>query len=384
MKTLVRSFLNEPRPPHAPRRVWRDWLLVAAIAATTIGEQIGRSDPASLILVGPITAVLIGAMLWRRTEPLIASATAFGSVMLVDTIALIAGRDPSDLYGSAWILILGYALFRWGSGHEIAIGFGVVVATFVVGTIGSYTGVGDAVGGGIVLLFPLALGAYVRENSRSRAQQTERIKLEERAQIARELHDTVAHHVSAIAVQAQAGRFLASSDSLEGATEALVTIEEEAARTLDEMRSMIGVLRGGTPDADVAVHHDLADLDRFGRDATATTPRVTIERSGDLASIADPVASAIFRLAQESITNATRHARRATFIEVTVHGEPTTVSITVVDDGDTAVGGSHTHGFGLVGMAERVNLLGGTFRAGPATGDGWVVRAELPKSPSTR
>lgn len=380
MKALVHTLWSEPRFPGAPRRVWRDWLLVGAIAVTVVIETLVRSDlfafPATILAV----AVLALSILWRRTNPLTSVVASFGAIILIDFAAMATNNTPDGPYSAVWILVLSYSLFRWGSGREVAIGFGVMLLTVAVGTIADFTGIGDAVGGTIFLLFPAALGASIRLQRTARTQQTERIKLEERAQIARELHDTVAHHVSAIAIQAQAGRSLAKSDSLDGAANALEAIEEEASRTLLEMRSMIGILRRGGSDAALTSEHGIIGLDQLATIGSDNTLRVTIGLSGQLDSVSDQVSNAVFRLAQESITNATRHSRDASVVDVRLHGDSDIIRLTVSDDGAAISGDSRPPGYGLIGMNERVNLLGGSFDAGPGAERGWLVRAELPRN----
>jgi signal transduction histidine kinase len=201
------------------------------------------------------------------------------------------------------------------------------------------------------------------------------VKLREREQLARELHDTVAHHVSAIAIQAQAGQAVAASRPA-AALEALAIIEREASRTLTEMRTMVGALRAGD-EAALAPQPVSSDIDRL---AVSTTLPVIVERSGDLADLNPLVDRALFRLAQESITNATRHARHATSVTVRLQGESDRVLLSVTDDGDARAFEPLHHGFGLVGMTERANLLGGTLHAGPDPRRGWSDHAVLPKS----
>lgn len=108
-------------------------------------------------------------------------------------------------------------------------------------------------------------------------------------------------------------------------------------------------------------------------------PRIVVELSGDLGRLRPSVDAALYRLAQESITNARRHARHASCIRVLVSGEPDLVRLTVADDGHPVPPGSRpSSGFGLIGMAERARLLGGTLDAGPNRNRGWTVHAVLP------
>ena len=211
----------------------------------------------------------------------------------------------------------------------------------------------------------------------ARLREIDQVKLRERQQLARELHDTVAHHVSAIAIQAQAGRTVAAARP-DAAVRALEVIEEEASRTLAEMRTMVGVLRDGD-EPDRAPQRGVADIERLARDA-AHGPRVDVELSGELDALRPSVEAAMYRLAQEAITNATQHARHATRIDVHVAGEEDCVRLTVCDDGDAGSADRSQSGYGLVGMAERAALLGGTLEAGPGPGKGWTVNAVLPRA----
>jgi signal transduction histidine kinase len=188
------------------------------------------------------------------------------------------------------------------------------------------------------------------------------------------LHDTVAHHVSAIAIQAQAGRTLAPNDP-NAPLRSLNVIEKEATRTLTEMRTMVGVLRKGEP-ADMAPQPGVADITRLADGAGF--PRVAVELSGQLDGLRPAVDAALFRLAQESITNARRHARHASNVVVRVRGDHVNVRLTVHDDGDTPPRPDDASGFGLAGMAERTRLLGGSFEAGPHPKRGWLVNASIP------
>jgi signal transduction histidine kinase len=184
--------------------------------------------------------------------------------------------------------------------------------------------------------------------------------------------------VSAIAIQAQAGRTTAPTDP-EAALRALGVIEEEASNTLREMRAMVRLLRAGE-EAEFAPRPGVADIARLA-DATGK-PRIEVELVGDLDHLEPSVDTALYRLAQESITNARRHARHASRVMVHVAGEDGTVSLTVHDDGDGGATSGDPSGFGLAGMAERARLLGGSFAAGPDPGEGWSVRAVLPREES--
>jgi signal transduction histidine kinase len=217
----------------------------------------------------------------------------------------------------------------------------------------------------------------VRYASTSRTRQLKEYRLLEREQLARELHDTVAHHVSAIAIQAQAAQAVAGTRP-EAAASALRTIETEATRALSEMRMMVGALRdGGAPD--LTPQRGIADLDLLAR-PSADTPQVRVTVTGDLTNLSPALNAAVFRLAQESVTNALRHARHARRVDVTLIADDATVRLRVADDGDQVPVGRSERGYGVVGMAERVALLEGTFDAGPGHDGGWTVSAVLPRT----
>jgi signal transduction histidine kinase len=290
----------------------------------------------------------------------------------------IADAKPVVLYSGAVVLVLAYSLFRWGAGREAAIGLGIMAIGFLASVSTDFPGSGDTIGGAAVLLFAAALGVSIRYRGTAREQLVEQAKLHERAQLARELHDTVAHHVSAIAIQAQAGLFLARSSSLSGATEALEIIDREAAQTLAEMRTMVGALRDRQKQPAVAPPRCIADIEQLAVNGSNSL-RIDVQLCGELSNLPPALEAALYRVAQESVTNAQRHAQQATRVEVNVTGNATDVQLTVSDNGTRTTIAPNPSGYGLVGMTERVTLLGGTLAAGPNPDRGWGVRAVLPR-----
>jgi len=200
------------------------------------------------------------------------------------------------------------------------------------------------------------------------------VRLAEREQLARELHDTVAHHVSAMVVRAQAGRIVAQRDPA-AAVDALQVIEAEGSRTLAEMRVLVGALRDG--EASLLAPRGLADIAELADQASV--PLVDVEVGAGLGEMHPSVGAALFRIAQESVTNARRHAAGAAHVRIRVSADGDAVVLSVVDDG-APVGPGRTPGFGIVGMSERVALLGGTLVAGPGIERGWAVEARVPRS----
>ena len=264
-----------------------------------------------------MTVGLAPTLLWRRTHPFAVVAVAFGVSAVVD-VGLIIGDEPAlDMYTMIYFLLLPYALFRWASGREVLAGLAIILVAATTGVLPELDRVGDLIGGAAVLMTSMALGVTARSQHEHRQRRLEQVKAEERVGLARELHDTVAHHVSAIAIQAQAGRALAASRPA-ASVEALEVIEAEASRALAEMRAMVRVLRNQEP-ADYAPQPGVADLERLAG-APTTGPRVEVKLSGDLATLEAAVDAAVFRIAQEAVTNALRHARNATLVEVCVDG----------------------------------------------------------------
>lgn len=373
MRDVVRSLWTEPRAADPPERVWWDWVLVAVVVAVAVLEVSLRPDltwrlPTLILCVVP--AFLLP---WRRTRPLLVTLLLFGVPMAADAVLdPIAGEEVA-LGTTAYVLLLMYALLRWASGRDAVIGLALVLTAAVVGEAVD-TSLVEAAIGIPILLFPAALGASIRYRATSRLRAIDQIKLLEREQLARELHDTVAHHVSAISIRAQAGRAVAATDP-DGALDALEVIEREASRTLAEMRMMVGALRRGD-EAELAPQRRAADVALLaGRSGSG--PDVDVELSGDLDGLSAPVGAAVYRLAQESVTNAVRHARHATRITVRVAVEGERVRLTVRDDGEVAAAAT-VPGYGIIGMTERATLLGGTLEAGPTRERGWTVDALLP------
>lgn len=380
MSNPLRSVWDEPRPPSPPRRVWRDWVIVAVVVVAALLEGVLREDLPLRGLAMAFTIGLAPTVLWRRTHPLAMVAAAFGTAAVVDVALLITDAPTLEMGSMIYFLLLPYALFRWGSGREAVIGLGIILVPATIGLVVTWSGAGDAIGGSAVLASSMVLGVSARTQHGARERRLEQAKSEERAMLARELHDTVAHHVSAIAIQAQAGRALAAT-SPEVSLEALEVIEAEASRTLAEMRAIVRMLRNQEP-VDYAPQTGVADLERLAGGGPAAGPRVQVALSGDLTAIPPAVDSAVFRIAQEAVTNARRHARNATRVDVRVVGNGSSVHLVVRDDGDPVRAGAPP-GFGLTGMVERAALLGGTCVAGPSGDRGWAVDATLPREVAT-
>ena len=207
----LRPLLEQPRPSAPPVRVWRDWALLALVWVAAVLEVLLRRD---LPLPGLSVALTVGLaplLLWLRTHPFAVVATAFGVTAAVDIGLVLSDAPALDANANLYLLVLPYSLFRWGSGREAVAGLAIILVPATLALLVNRTGAAEGIGGSAVLMSALALGWAVRSQHSAGERRLEQVKSEERVQLARELHDTVAHHVSAIAVQAQAGRALAAT-----------------------------------------------------------------------------------------------------------------------------------------------------------------------------
>jgi signal transduction histidine kinase len=224
----------------------------------------------------------------------------------------------------------------------------------------------------------LALGAWLRYLDHRQHATVEAIRRDDRLELARELHDFAAHHVTGILVQAQAARFTGEQRP-ETLAASLAVIESEASDTLTAIRRLVGLLRDPDDAAGQAAPEPLDKLiERFCQHG----PAVELHTPDDLDTAAWPpeIVSTVYRVVQEALTNIGRHASDARTVNVTIARAPRYVTVEVTDDAPAAaVRAPRTGGgYGLVGMRERVEALGGMVRTGPLPQTGWSVRATLP------
>lgn len=386
--------LKGPRPGFwfagrfTPREV--DAVVAAAAVVGTVIVLVpkagsGAVTPARLIL--GMLILLLGTipLLWRRRHPgpmLVAQGAAFA-------VGVAAGADPAAGVG----LVFGvYACALYG-GPRVRVAAGITAAVVLVLAFAGLLADSRLDGGhlaGVTFGYGLAwiagdrtrthraylaaLEERARQLERERDLQAGRAAEDERIRIARELHDVVAHNVSVIAVQAGAARVTADSEPRR-AIEALALIERTARGTLSELRSVLGLLRKGEGPL-LGPQPTLGQLDVLIDQARAAGVRVTSSIEGTPRPLPEVVDLCAFRLVQEALTNVIRYAPAAHTHVLVCYGSRE-LRVTVVDDGPGAVATSTT-GSGLIGMRERVALVGGELRAGPAPGGGFRIDATLP------
>ena len=242
----------------------------------------------------------------------------------------------------------------------------------------------------IATLTPLLLGREIHERRRRveeleeralRAEQEreERARLavsEERTRIARELHDVVAHQMTVMTLQAEGARRIAS-DADPRIAEALETIRHAGHEALAEMRRTVGLLRTTDDDPEIRPLPRLADVDELVGQIRSAGVAVEMEIKGNPRPLADGAELSAYRLVQESLTNSLRHGGPNVTAHVLITYGEDTLNVSISDDGRGSTR-SDNGGHGIIGMRERVAILGGEFDAGPNPGGGFRVRASIP------
>jgi signal transduction histidine kinase len=214
---------------------------------------------------------------------------------------------------------------------------------------------------------------------RERERQEAEVLARERASIARELHDVIAHSVSVMVIQAGAAEQLLESNPAQ-ARQSLLAVQELGRSTVGELRRMLGILRDRPEELALNPQPGLAALPRLARQLGEAGLAVGLRTEGDPVALPPGVDLSAYRIVQEALTNTLRHARpgqaRPAHAEVRLHYFVNAVELEIDDDGGVASRGDG-EGHGLIGMRERAALYGGTFSAGPCPEGGYRVRARL-------
>jgi signal transduction histidine kinase len=382
------------------RRVWPlirrygfDALVLLAMLEVALELAFGRehnkdAPTGSLWLLIPLSIAILAPLLARRRFPFAAPAAVY---LYCAAISFYNGNLVTFSFGiflavltSAFLM--GMLPDRSQSVSGLAIGVG---AAAIVVHNDPDQGWGDFFF--ISLLFTIvwlagnALGAKLTQyrQAEERAARLEREReerartavAEERARIARELHDVVGHSVSVMTVQASGVRRLLRPEQ-EREREALLIVEQTGREALAEMRRLVDVLRRPEEAPALAPQPSLQHLDKLVDQVRESGLNVELKVEGDVAKLPASVDLAAYRLVQEGLTNTLKHAQ-AHRAEVLVRYGNGEVEVVVADDGN-GTGGGAGGGHGLVGLRERIAVAGGELDAGPRTGGGFQVRARLP------
>jgi signal transduction histidine kinase len=374
------------------RRYWLDAFLVAISLWAGFSVVFGwDEDP---LPEGPTLLIFLGAavvplpLLARRRFPFGAAAAVF---VYCAAVSFLNGRVV--IYAFATFLAVLVACFLFGLlkdwrqslvGLAITLGAGEVV-THNDPTSSAADYLFLTIVFSVVWLAGFGLGGKLRqvEAAEERAARLEREREErarlavadERARIARELHDVVGHSVSVMTVQAAGVRRLLKPDQ-EREREALEIVEQTGREALAEMRRLVGVLRRPEEAPALAPQPSLEHLDRLVAQAREAGLPVELRVEGDPVQLAAGLDLTAYRFVQEGLTNVLKHAR-AKHAEVLVRYDDGHVALTVTDDG-MGDGGGESGGHGLVGMRERVSVYGGELEAGPRPEGGYRLHARLP------
>ncbi|MCH0561434.1 sensor histidine kinase [Streptomyces sp. MUM 16J] len=344
--------------------------------------------------VGALLAVslLVGVV---RRMPLLALVMAlFGSTAVVVGPPSSAHESRAASYQGQFLsylavdLVLGFIVATCSRRASTAAVAGSFTVQFLV--IGGFAhGDGLAVNGVIALLALAAscmAGLLSRERREHavalRAQEVAEAVTAERLRIARELHDMIAHSIGVIALQAGVGSRVIQTQPAE-AREALRAIESTSRETLSSLRRTLVSLRQADRDAatseqsSLAPSPGLADVERLAAATAGAGVRVDVHCSGEQRPVPADIDLSAYRIVQEALTNVVRHAGTGSCRVAIDYGDEE-LSVEVVDDGRGATEDGSAHGFGLIGMRERVSLLGGYLSSGPGPEGGFRVAARLP------
>jgi signal transduction histidine kinase len=362
------EFLMTRRAPRVSGTGWdiAGWTAYLVAAGATLLRR--RVPRLALAVVFPIAVV---TLCLRAGGP-----TVFLVVMTLYSVAVISARRTASLV-TALVASAILAATLIGGGQQVTQAAIGGVALILLGWLA-----GENARAGRIYARQQAERAAEREAAAAaeRAEQVSRALADERAQIARDLHDIVAHAMSVIAVRSGVARMVIDSDP-EQARDALAIIETTTRRSLHEMRLLVGVLRNpGEHHAELSPVPGLADLDRLIADTAAAGVAAEAEIDGAVRPLPAAADLTVYRIVQEALTNAVRHAG-PTRARVRISHQPGEVRVEVTDDGPSRPGPRVTEragsGHGLIGMRERVALFGGELEAGPHDG-GFRVRARLP------
>ncbi|MDQ3156876.1 MAG: histidine kinase [Actinomycetota bacterium] len=365
---------------------YSDFILAAVIAVAMSIELLFRGNANPLFSIPVATASCL-CLTFRRRLPLAGFLLTWIGLMGLDGIE--AGwSDNSAAFFVAFVVTL-YSLGRHASGKEMWLGAVLVV----IGIVALVThdepdpvSVGGVVFGTFMVGGPWAVGlamklvrdhealltAEIRQLELNQVERTRQAVTEEQARIARELHDVVSHAISVTVLQARGGRKMLGVDDDE-VRRSLDAIEHTNSQALGDMRRLLALLR----ETDAEPQPSLKRLDALVAELRDSGLPVDLEVFGAANGISPGVNLSAYRIIKESLTNVVKHGGSSATARVTVTYEPDGVDLAISDNGSRS-GTPDVQGLGLIGIRERVAVLGGQVEAGPGESGGFVVHARLP------
>lgn len=369
----------------------RDWVLCGVVTVamlvevvTWTGRDLTTGIPLGLMMTLPLAA--------RRWQPIPAYLVSLAGVEgLIRTMPFHDGfgfdNDSATLVLTYFVMI--FSLGAHTRGREVWVATLLILLTIVSFYVDEASGFdgGDLAFATFFVAGPWAAGLALRlrgdlaesnaQLRRDQEEQTRRAVAEERATIARELHDVVAHAISVTVLQSRGARRMLGHDE-EQVRRALDAIEHTNTQALGDMRRLLAVLRDTEGDAATTPQPSLARLEDLVADVRDSGLRVELVEVGDERDIPPGVDLSAYRIIQEALTNVLKHAS-AEHATVRLEYGADELSLSVRDDG-RGTGAANGSGHGLVGIRERVAVVGGEIATGPADGGGFEVSARLPYS----
>ncbi|MFW5416566.1 PspC domain-containing protein [Nocardiopsis sp. CNT-189] len=395
--------LEEDPDPRVTGREWTAWALLAVVsglAALGAGGQLYGFHGLGAPLAAVLGALCALPLLLVPVAPLLGWRIAAGGLALTVLLVGSDGSAPNDLWPwpAAGLLVMAVLLYAVAAAHPGRVAGGAAAITvalcFAPAPAVAATPFGQPLWISAVAVGVTVLGASVRgrrsaqrelarESELRRRDQERKAAAEERSRIARELHDVVSHHMSMIAIQAEAAPYK-YPDLPPGAVETFDAVRDAARGALSEMRRVVGLLREQGEEAERAPQPGLERLADLVDGARQAGMRVDLEDRSAEAAAPDAVGRSAYRIVQEALSNAARHAHGAP-VRVRLAPEGGALEVCVSngpapDSGPSprAEEDGRPDGHGLIGMRERAAVLGGTLEAGPRPGGGFRVRALLP------
>jgi signal transduction histidine kinase len=375
-----------------------DALLALALAGTAqyeiwVGSLLDDGIPGPRLPNAVLLLLITVPLAWRRRAPVVVFAVVLVSVGLQVTLIDDARSDQPPFQHWLALLVVFYSLGAHADRRRAlvagALGGGVFVVADLVDLLSGGATLEDTVPAWFMLAAAYGVGFALRGQrlqstllanraerlEREREQKARLAVAEERVRIARELHDIVAHAISVIVVQAQAGQRVLEGEQA-SAREALGSIETTGRQALVEMRRLLGILRREDRELALAPRPSLANLDVLAERVREAGLPVEVHVEGEVKPLPAGVDLSAYRIVQEALTNALKHAGPAS-AQVVVRYRPEEVELEISDDG-RGPGDGREGGHGLVGMRERAALVGGNVESGSEDGRGYTVRARLP------